>query len=72
MVQVSVIDGVGAVGWLVDPQDFCVSPWPFKNGALSKIVDVLAEDGGLLTVLPLAVHLKDFSVSPSPLLGLLG
>ena len=45
---------------MVDPQDFCVSPWPFENGALSKIDDVLAEDGGLLHVLPLAVHLKFF------------
>ena len=50
----------GGVGWLVDPQDFCVSPWPFENGALSKIDDVLAEDGGLLHVLPLTVHLKFF------------
>jgi len=53
--------GVGGVGWLVDPQDFCVSPYPFENGALSKIDDVLAEDGGLLHVLPLTVHLKIFT-----------
>ena len=32
----------------------------FDNGASSKIDDVLAEDGGLLHVLPLAVHLKFF------------
>ena len=51
----------GGVGWLVNPQDFCVSPWPFENGALSKIDDVLAEDGGLLHVLPLTVHLKFFT-----------
>ena len=43
---------------MVDPQDFCVSPWPFENGASSKIDDVLTEDGGLLHVLPLTVHLK--------------
>ena len=54
MVQVSVIGGVD------DFQDFCGSPWPFENGALSKIDDVLAEDGGLLHVLPLAVHLNFF------------
>ena len=30
----------------------------FDNGASSKIDDVLAEDGGLLHVLPLTVHLK--------------
>ena len=52
MVQVSVIGGVE--GGRVDPQDFCVSPWPFENGASSKIDDVLAEDG----VLPLTMHLK--------------
>ena len=52
---------MGGVGCLVDPQDFCVSPWPFENGALSKIDDVLAEDGGLLHVLPLTVHLKFFT-----------
>ena len=49
---------VGVVGWVVDPQDFCVSPWPFENGASSKIYDVLTEDGGLLHVHPLTVHLK--------------
>ena len=32
----------------------------FDNGASSKIDDVLAEDGGLLYVLPLAVHLNFF------------
>ena len=46
MVQVSVIGGVG------------VGVWPFENGASSKINDVLAEDSGLLHVLPLAVHLN--------------
>ena len=46
------------VGGVVGPQDFCVSPWHFDNGASSKIDDVLAEDGGLLHVLPLAVHLN--------------
>ena len=39
----------GCVGW---------GGCHFDNGALSKIDDVLAEDGGLLHVLPLAVHLK--------------
>ena len=42
---------MGVVGWVVDPQDYCVSPWPFENGASTKIDDVLAEeseDGGLL------------------------
>ena len=34
--------------------------WHFGNGASSKIDDVLAEDGGLLHVLPLAVHLIFF------------
>ena len=32
----------------------------FDNSASSKIDDVLAEDGGLLHVLPLTVHLKFF------------
>ena len=31
-----------------------------ENGASSKIEDVLAEDGGLLHVLTLAVHLNFF------------
>ena len=51
---------MGVVGWVVDPQDFCASPWTFENGASSMIDDVLAEDGGLLHVLPLAVHLNFF------------
>ena len=48
---------VGVVGWVVGPQDFCAISWHFENGASSKIDDVLTEDGGLLHVLPLAVHL---------------
>ena len=32
----------------------------FDNGASSIIDDVFSEDGGLLYVLPLAVHLKLF------------
>ena len=60
MVQVSVICKVGGCGRVVDPQDLYVSPWTFENGASSKIDDVLTEDGGLLHVLPLAVHLKFF------------
>ena len=32
----------------------------FDNGATSKIDDVLSEHGGLLHVLPLAVHLNFF------------
>ena len=32
----------------------------FDNGATSKIDDVLSEYGGLLHVLPLAVHLNFF------------
>ena len=48
------------VGWVVGPQYFCVIPWHFENGASIKIDDVLAEDGGLLHVLPLAVHLNFF------------
>ena len=48
---------MGVVG---GPQDFHVSPWHFDNGASSKIDDVLAEDGGLLHVLPLTVHLIFF------------
>ena len=47
----------GLGGWL---QDFHVIPWHFENGASSKIDDVLAEDGGLLHALPLAVRLKFF------------
>ena len=35
-------------------------PCHFENGASIKIDDVLAEDGGLLHVLPLAVHLNFF------------
>ena len=48
------------VGWVVGPQYFRVIPWHFENGASSKIGDVLGEDGGLLHVLPLAVHLNFF------------
>ena len=32
--------------------------WLFDNGAKSEFDDVLLEQGGLLHVLPLAVHLK--------------
>ena len=45
---------------VVGPQDFRVMPWHFYNGASSKIDYVLAEDGGLLHVFPLAVHLNFF------------
>ena len=51
---------VGWVGLVVGPKDFLVIPWHFENGASSEIDDVLAEDGGLLHVLPLAVHLIFF------------
>ena len=34
--------------------------WHFVNGATSKIDDVLIEHGGLLHVLPLAIHLDFF------------
>ena len=51
---------MGLMVGVVGPQDFCVSPWQFDNGASSKIDDVLTEDGGLLYVLPLAVHLIFF------------
>ena len=50
----------GCGGGVVGPQDFRVSPCHFDNGASSKIDDVLSEDGGLLHVLPLAVHLIFF------------
>ena len=42
---------VGWVGVVVDPKIFV-------SGASSKIYDVLTEDGALLHVLPLTVHLK--------------
>ena len=45
-------------GLMIGPQDFLVSTWHFENGESSKIDDVLAEDGGLVHVLPLAVHLN--------------
>ena len=51
---------MGVVGSVVGPKDFLVIPWHFENGASSKIDDVLAEDGELLHVLPLAVHLNFF------------
>ena len=51
---------LGGVGDVVDPQDFHVSPWHFDIGASSKIDNVLAEDGRLLHVLPLTVHLNLF------------
>ena len=52
----------GWVCWvgLFGPQDFRVIFWDFENGASSKIEHVLAEDGGLLHVLTLDVHLKFF------------
>ena len=59
-------DWLGFAGWVVvvglvvGPKDFWVIPWHFENGASSKIGDVLGEDGGLLHVLPLAVHLNFF------------
>ena len=34
--------------------------WHFDIDATSKIDDVLTENGGLLNVLPLAVHLRFF------------
>ena len=34
--------------------------WHFDYGASSRIDDVLVDDGGLLHVLPLTVHLKFF------------
>ena len=51
---------MGFGGWLdvVGPQDFCVIPWHFENGASINIDDVLPEYGGLLHVLSLAVHLN--------------
>ena len=70
MVQVLLIDltkgwlgfggWLGVVGWVGGPQYFRVIPWYFENGALIKIDDVLAEDGALLHVLPLEVHLNFF------------
>ena len=50
---------VSVVGWMVGPY-FRVSTWHFENSASSKIEDVLTEDGGLLHVLTLAVHLNFF------------
>ena len=48
----------GSDGW---PRIFSCQPLVFfENGASSKIDDVLAEDGELLHVLPLAVHLNFF------------
>ena len=35
--------------------------WHFDNDATSKIDDVLTEHGGLLHVIPLAVHLSFFA-----------
>ena len=60
MVWVALVGGwgVGVVGGVVGPKYFCISPWLFDNGALSKIDDVLAEDGGLLHILPHAVLLN--------------
>ena len=47
------------VGWVGGwPPKFLWQPWHFDDCASSKIDDVLSEDGGLLHVLHLAVHLK--------------
>ena len=48
--------------WLFAPKIFVPAPGIliFDNGASSKIDDVLAKDGGLHHVLPLAVHLNYF------------
>ena len=56
------VGGLGGwTGRVVGPKYFfCVSPWHFDNGASRMIYDVLAKDGGLLHVLPLAVHLIFF------------
>ena len=51
---------MGVLGLVVGPKDFHVISWHFENDASSKMDDVLAEDGGLLHVLPLAVHLIFF------------
>ena len=56
--------------WVVGPQDFCAISWHFENGASSKIDDVLAEDGELLRVLSLAVHLSCQLQSTLGFLGL--
>ena len=61
---------VGVVGLVVGPQDFCVISWHFEIGASSKIDDVFAEDGGLLHVFPLAVHLNFFLWTRVPFLKL--
>ena len=50
----------GCGGWGGWSEIFSHRPWHLDNGALSKNDDVLAEDGELLHVLPLAVHLKFF------------
>ena len=50
---------MGVVGWVVGPRDFHVIPWHFDNGGASSKIDyVLAEDGGLLHVLTIAIHLN--------------
>ena len=51
---------MGVLGRVVGTKYFCISPWHFDNGASSKVDDVLTEGGGLLHVLPLAVHLNFF------------
>ena len=55
---------------VVGPQHFFGSPWHFDKGASSKIDDVLSDDGVLLHVLPLAVHLKFFLTSRGIILQL--
>ena len=46
------------VGWLAPK--ISVFSWHFDNGASIKIDYVLAEDGGLLHILPLTIHLHFF------------
>ena len=48
------------VGLVVCHLAILVSPWHFENSASSKIDDVLAEDGGPVHVLILAVQLNFF------------
>ena len=52
------------LGWFA-PKIFVPAPGILINRASSKIDDVLAEDGGLLNVPPLAIHLNFFGTPPS-------